>query len=168
MSNDININLTIKQGASETEIAALVAAEVKKHTNPKFPRWEELGEISGAYTTTNSGIEVSEQSRAEGHNRNAWPTKELAEACLALSQLAQLRDYVNDGWEPDWNYDNHATRWSDYNTTKYVIYCNTSGVLDCYASENITPNFLAFKNSETRDGFLEAYRDLIEVAKPLL
>ena len=159
MGNDININLTIKQGASEAEIAALVAAEVKKHAvleAAKFPKWEELGNISGAYTTTNSNITVLGQSRVEGHNRNAWPTKKLAEACLALSQLAQLRDYVNGDWKPDWT----------EGSSKEIIEVYDNEIERAYYA--CKQCFLAFKDSETRNGFLEAYRDLIEIAKPLL
>jgi len=158
MSNDININLTIKQGASEEEIAALVAAEVKKHTKPKFPRWEELGKISGSWVT--EGAEVIGDGDCPittySYNRNVWPTKELAEACLALSQLAQLHDYVNGDWKPDWNCGH----------IKHVIEVYRDGVsTDRYAH---TQYFLAFKDEGTRDGFLEAYHDLIEIAKPLL
>jgi hypothetical protein len=156
MSSYININLTIKQGASEAEIAALVAAEVKKHTKPKFPKWEELGQISGVYTDSNSELVESSLLITEKYNHNAWPTKELAEACLALSQLAQLRDYVNGDWKPDWT----------EGSSKEIIevYGNKMGK-HYYPLKQC---FLAFKDSETRDGFLEAYRDLIEVAKPLL
>ena len=155
MSNDININLTIKQGASEEEIAALVAVEVKKHTKPKFPKWEELGKISGYWVSKNADI-FSGCDDAVPYNRNIWPTKELAEACLALSQLAQLRDYVNGDWEADWTED----------SSKEIIEVYDSEIgKDYYSCKQC---FLAFKDAETRDGFLEAYRDLIEIAKPLL
>ena len=158
MSNDININLTIKQGASEEEIAALVAAEVKKHAKPKFPKWDELGAVRGYWVDNGSEIEDEggELIDTIHYNRNIWPTKELAEACLALSQLAQLRDYVNGDWKPDWN-DGHIKRVIE-------VYRNKVST-DRYAH---TQYFLAFKDSETRNGFLEAYRDLIEIAKPLL
>jgi len=130
---------------------------------PKFPKWEELGQIKGWYVDDSSELDsISFDAGSlllDPCDKNVWPTKELAEASLALSQLAQLRDYVNGDWKPAWT--------ADY-TTKYIIYCNTSGILDCYEGENITQHFLAFKDAETRDGFLEAYRDLIEVAKPLL
>ena len=156
MSNDININLTIKQGASEEEIAALVAAEVKKHTKPKFPRWEELGEINGCWIDTETDIINDSGITTYSNNRNVWPTKELAEACLALSQLAQLHDYVNGDWKPDWNCGH----------IKHVIEVYRDGVsTDRYAH---TQYFLTFKDEGTRDGFLEAYHDLIEIAKPLL
>jgi hypothetical protein len=158
MSNDININLTIKQGASEAEIAALVAAEVKKHTKPKLPKWEELGKISGYWVDNGSEIEDEggELIDTIHYNRNIWPTKDLAEACLALSQLAQLRDYVNGDWKPDW---------SEGSSKEIIeVYDNEIG-RDYYSCKQC---FLAFKDSETRDGFLEAYRDLIEIAKPLL
>ena len=156
MNKDININLTIKQGASEEEITALVAAEVKKHTKPKFPKWEQLGTISGWHVNSCNKVEHSTGDTMPGYAKHLWPTKELAEASLALLELARLRDYVNDGWKPDWTTDNckHCITIAEDEVSKEV-WCSVQ-------------YFLAFKDSETRDGFLEAYRDLIEVAKPLL
>lgn len=35
-------------------------------------------------------------------NKKLIPSKELAEAMLALCQLLQLRECYNEGWKPDW------------------------------------------------------------------
>jgi len=157
------LNIELTGDCSEETITAIVKKELDKQLlnhKPKFPKWEELGEIKGAWVTSEAEVlKCRVWKQPTVNNKNIWPTEELAEASLALSQLAQLRDYVNGDWKPDWT--------TSY-TTKYIIYCNTLGVLDCYESENIVQHFLAFKDAETRDGFLEAYRDLIAVAKPLL
>jgi hypothetical protein len=88
--------------------------------------------------------------------KNTLLSKELAEAMLALSQLLLLRDYYNDGWEPDW------TKYED----KYVIYFYDDEMRRCKFQYCNMP--LAFKSEKLRDEFLENFKELIEQAKPLL
>ena len=84
------------------------------------------------------------------------PNKELANAVVALLKLLFLRDYYNEGWQPNWK-DNFC---------KYTI--------ECYESELYTDdsyNFdkvMSFKTEELRDKFLEEQIELLEIAKPLL
>lgn len=90
-------------------------------------------------------------------DKNLLPNKETAEAILALLQLIQLRDCYNDGWTPNWK-DVWVTKYcivSDEQTLKRNTYRTTSQIL-------------AFKSEELRDQFLENFRDLIEIAKPLI
>jgi hypothetical protein len=87
---------------------------------------------------------------------NLLPSKEYAEAMLALCKLIQLRDCYNDGWKPDWNSLD----------IKYTLcyYCNKivmSNLINSHA-------LLAFKTERLRDAFYENFRDLIEQAKLLL
>lgn len=89
-------------------------------------------------------------------DKNLLPSKELAEAMLALCQLIQLRDCYNDGWVPDWT--------KVYN--KYVIYIMKDQI---HNDVNVgTCRILAFKTKELSDKFLNNFKDLIEIAKPLL
>lgn len=130
---------------------------VFKPTNPK-PEWKDLGHVGGWYIRSDSAVVVSSDYVTSGdHNRNTWPSKEEAEAALALSQLCQWRDKYNEGWKPDW---------SNSRQYKYVIVyekeCFMVGV------RRFTSCPLSFKSTEIRDKFLEDFRDLIEVAKPLL
>ena len=73
-----------------------------------------------------------------------------------LKKLILLRDYYNEGWQPNWK-DNFC---------KYTI--------ECYESELYTDdsyNFdkvMSFKTEEIRDKFLEDQKELLEIAKPLL
>ena len=84
------------------------------------------------------------------------PNKELADAVVALLKLLFLRDYYNEGWQPDWEDD----EW------KYFIE-NYRGKLDTDRIHS-TSVVLSFKTKEIRDKFLEDQRELLEIAKPLL
>lgn len=75
----------------------------------------------------------------------------------ALRRLVILRDYYNQGWQPNW---------CDYKQTKYIIE-NYMGEI-WTSDEHRTSNILAFKTPEIRDKFLEEQRELLEIAKPLL
>ena len=119
--------------------------------------WEELDIIKGFYVDSLSEIsKIGEETYTEEYNRNTFPTKEEAEACLALAQLCQLRDAYNDGWKPDWEDDED----------KFKIFYSENKIAKsfCYASNSV----LAFKSEQLRDKFLENFINLIETAKPLL
>lgn len=93
----------------------------------------------------------------EDSDKLMLPNKETAEAILALMQLIQLRNCYNGDWVPDWN---------DESGLKSVIVNNGGKFL---RTHSITTNYvLAFKSEELRDQFLENFKDLIEIAKPLI
>ena len=85
------------------------------------------------------------------------PNKELADATEALLKLLFLRDYYNEGWQPDW---------LDYETTKYCIEVSEGEIVDAYYELLSRP--LAFKTEEIRDKFFKEQIELLEIAKPLL
>lgn len=89
-------------------------------------------------------------------DKNILPNKETAEAMLALCQLIQLRDCYNDGWKADWK----------NNDNKYCIERANDDIVTSIRS--IAGMILAFKTAELRDQFLENFRDLIKIAKPLI
>lgn len=74
----------------------------------------------------------------------------------ALRRLVILRDYYNEGWQPDWEDD----EW------KYFIE-NYRGKLDTEITCG-NGRVLSFKSKEIADKFLEEQRELLEIAKPLL
>ena len=128
----------------------------KKVENELPKKWEDLYEVKGWFVDFQSKVVTSGSMRTGDSVKNRFPTKEEAEACIALAQLCQLRDRYNDGWKPDWKKDND----------KYTI---------IYSSDKIDTSFsvysqriLSFKTVELRDKFLENFRGLIETAKPLL
>ena len=129
----------------------------------KLPEsWDELKKIEGYYVATSSMVGANKlTSRGTNkHDRNIWPTKELADAALAMSQLAQLRqEYWRQagGWMPDWE---------DGNVEKYCIFVE-GGKTRKYTM--FTANtFLAFPTEAQRDHFAQYHFALIELAKPLL
>lgn len=131
---------------------------VFKKVENKLPKsWEDLKEIRGSYINEGSEISTFSSYTTDEYNKNVFPTKEEAEACVALAQLCQLRDKYNGGWKPNWE---------DNEEIKHCIE---------FFKEKINKNYyyvlrkvLCFKTEELRDKFLENFRDLIETAKPLL
>ena len=85
------------------------------------------------------------------------PNKELADATIALLKLLFLRDYYNEGWQPDWE---------DGDEYKYCIknFGNELYTIDLDFSARV----MVFRTAEIRDKFLEEQRELLEIAKPLL
>ena len=118
--------------------------------------WEELETIKGSYINNYSRI-CDFRGFTKEDNKNVFPTKKEAEACLALAQLCQLRDRYNNGWKPDWKDDGEIKHCIEF--FKGKIQKNYYHVLK---------RVLCFKTQELRDKFLENFRDLIETAKPLL
>jgi hypothetical protein len=118
--------------------------------------WEDLAIIEGWFVDTDSNIIELGKFATTEDIKNAFPTSEEAEACLALSQLCQLRDRYNNGWKPDWG----------DSSDKYCIYLLRGKVTT--GQMRATTYFLTFKTLRLRDLFLENFRDLIEIAKPLL
>lgn len=136
----------------------------KKCALPKT--WKEFCEThpkkhDELYLTESSEIRtlgvVAGMPRHTYYDRNLLLSKELAEAMLALCQLIQLRDCYNDGWMPDW-IDSNTSKWAIY-PYKNILKINVAF---------ISNRILTFKTKELCDEFFENFRDLIEVAKPLL
>lgn len=122
----------------------------------KKPKWEDFGKINGYWV--NSYCEIRDANcDSFASNKNVFPTKEEAEACLALSQLCQWRDKYNEGWKPDWK---------NTTTMKYAIYIFNEEIRKdkTFRAQKV----LSFKSEQIRDKFLEDFRELIEIAKPLL
>ena len=131
---------------------------VFKKIEEELPKsWEDLYEVGGWFVDFHSKVVTSGSMRTADSVKNRFPTKEEAEACVALSQLCQLRDRYNDGWKPDWG---------DISEIKYNIEFFKGEIKKefHYTSKRV----LCFKTQELRDKFLENFRDLIETAKPLL
>lgn len=124
----------------------------------KLPKaWKDLLFVEGWFINGKCYIIETGKLITQEYNKNTFPTKEEAEACLALAQLCQLRDRYNDGWNPNWN---------SKAETKYVIEIFKNNIAkNIYGGRH---RILAFKTEELRDKFLENFEDLIETAKPLL
>jgi len=95
-----------------------------------------------------------------------WAKREFAKGNIflmskdvleAFRKLVILRDYYNEGWQPNWKKEREM---------KYVIYNdrNKLATIQSYTMSFI----LAFKEGNIRSKFLEDQRELLEIAKPLL
>ena len=94
-----------------------------------------------------------------------WMKKEYAKGsiCLmmrdvfeALRKLIVLRDYYNEGWQPDWN----------DNATKYSIEAEVGEIVG--RNHHSNARIMSFKTNDVRNKFLEEQKELLEIAKPLL
>ena len=135
---------------------------VFKDIKPQFPKtWEEFckqNEIkkNEYYLDTSSCIIViSDSKRYSGSDRNLLPSKEAAEAHLALMQLHQLRDCYRQGWEPDCKGYNKYVIFK--NRDKYDVFTSSWGI-----------RFLTFQDRERAEEFLDNFRELIEKAGDLI
>lgn len=140
--------------------------KVKYEPKKELPRtWEEFcknypREKGESYMDLYSEIctcSYAGYSRETNHDRNILPSKQAAEAHLALMQLHQLRDAWREGWLPDWK---------DIAQTKYAIY-NLAGRLTIGLYTE-TRQFLAFQNKERADEFKDCFIDLIRKAGDLI
>ena len=129
---------------------------VFKKTSNNLPKtWEELKNIYGYYISSSSEITPSSVINASNYTKNIFPTKELAEAVLVLAQLLQLRDKYNG--------DNKGFIFGKSN------YCITFFNNSIFKSWDVyTHRVLAFRTRELRDEFYDNFKELIEIAKPLL
>ena len=130
----------------------------KKKENELPTKWEDLKKLKGYYVNDLSEI-FNLRNANMTISKNLFPTKAEAEACLALSQLCQLRDAYNGEPLADW------CNWSDANT-KYCICFYEDKI--CKSKNRGDENILSFKTDKLRDKFLENFEDLILTAKPLL
>lgn len=161
----MKIEIDIPEGYEvDTENSTKECIKLKKIENKLPKTWEEFckthprkcGEsfldVDGKIGTINC---MSNVQRNQFYDKILLPSKELAEAMLALCQLIQLRDCYNDGWAPNWGKD-----------IKFTIEVEK----DCPVTTltGIKHAVLAFKSKDLCKEFYNNFKDLIETAKPLL
>ena len=140
--------------------------QVKYEKKKELPKtWKKFCEDNPrkkdeAFFDVGSQISIFSQDyefRSEDTDKNIMPSKQAAEAHLALMQLHQLRDCWREGWMPDWKDDNQI---------KYVIY-NIDGCfkIGCFYSRR---RFLAFQDEKRADEFKDCFIDLIKQAGDLI
>ena len=88
-----------------------------------------------------------------------FPTMKEIKANNALRKLCYLRDAYNGEPLADW------CDWSDANT-KYCICFHEDKI--CKTKNRGDEKILSFKTDKLRDKFVKNFRELIEIAKPLL
>ena len=98
---------------------------------------------------------VYEIDRDKDSDKNILPSKQAAEAHLALMQLHQLRDCYRQGWVPALS----------NNKLKFCINQNPDYNITAYYD---TSKFLSFSTYEIAEEFLNNFKDLIEQAGDLI
>ena len=147
LGKDEAMDMLIKQNFSNKELGI----------KPELPKtWEGIGELYGYYIASNSQIVGIKETVFANMNKNILPTKELAESMLTLCQLLYLRDIYNNGWQPDW----------EDGKQNYII-ASSSNEIECFENNTVS-HPMAFKTSKLRDLFFKNFKDLLEIAKPLL
>ena len=120
----------------------------KKH---KYPKWEDLKEISGCYIGINSEIRSISNGVSDRSNAHLFLTEKHAKSALAMAQISQLMPYYGEITDEEWE---------DTDIFKYIIYRKKNKItfgsyLDIYG-------FLAFRTEEQRDGFLKNNEQLVK------
>lgn len=153
-----------EQGGEYRDIA-LTAFKEHELIGDRLPKtWEEFcknyppkkGECYMNPSCEICSIVYHTDNRNKDSDRNILPSRQAAEAHLALMQLHQLRDAWREGWLPDWNDDKQR---------KYSI-CSIVGELMIKISYN--RHFLAFQDEKRANEFLTNFRELIEQAGDLI
>lgn len=145
-------------------VSALFKEYEKQNELPKT--WEEFCERNPV-TPGEYWIETVESRYCNGfrdrerdinNDKNVCVSLQEAKAFTALMQLRQLRKaYVKD-WEPDWNNNKQYKACIMYNGTDFVtVYY-----------KDLCSRPLSFPTYELANQFLNNFKDLIEIAKPLL
>lgn len=161
-----NVTLTLekakewyKKGGELREIALQAFTEMELTSLPKswkdycknYPIKPEEIFIDGysKFVVNNVG------DRNPVHDKNICPSRESAEAHLAMIQLEQLRDCWLAGWKPKWDV---SQKWCIrlYKNQLHVGLCTDIS------------RFLTFPTREMAEEFLKCFWDLIEAAKALI
>lgn len=98
-----------------------------------------------------------ERERDIDMDKNVCVSLQEAQAFTALMQLRQLRKCYVGNWEPDW---------TNCRTAKSSIIC-IEGELMIFDAIT-THRSMSFPNSNLAKQFLDNFKDLLEIAKPLL
>ena len=135
---------------------------------PQLPRtWEEFCEnykLNKGEFFIGSGSEICknfyDNNRDKDSDANVLPSKQAAEAHLALMQLHQLRDCYRNGWEPK---DSSSV----YSIERYYDQNINAIILRVTKYYNIS-TFLSFQTEVRAKEFLNNFRELIEEAGDLI
>lgn len=145
----------------------------KKETN-KPESWKEYCEQQAindkkGYQINDTNCSISEvcwrTCSTIDYWRNVLPSRELAESFLAMMQLMSLRE----AWIHQWSIDNGSTEdWKPAWGREYQ-YCIVVNYNKCtIESFTLCQHSLSFPTEEIAKKFLNCFKDLIEIAKPLI
>ena len=133
----------------------------KKDTKPRS--WKEYLELSTGFD--GAGIDWNcggVQTTGLHHRGKAIVPTHLAQPFIAMMQLMSLRQAWIGNWEPDWN----EPDWNDETRVKWNIICLQNQV--CLCDTQIKLRALSFPTIEMATDFMNCFKDLLEIAKPLI
>lgn len=153
----------VKSLEALTAIVSALFKEYEKQQNELPKTWKEFcvkNKIKKGESYISLDSQIGEltgcEKRDSTTDRNVCISKQEAEAFLALNQLRQLRKaYVKD-WEPDYKQQHYSCG----------ITPNIHG-FDIVAY-GLTSRSMSFPTKELAEKFLTNFKDLLEIAKPLL
>ena len=151
---DYDASYTEKGRLVSTYRGATPTLSTSPYTLQAFEQKAPAPTFEEAWTETERIYEP--KSEYDKEEFGGYPSQELANAAEALRRLLFLRDYYNEGWQPDWkdNSDKCCITLRKGKFTPRIYYFDFE--------------VLHFKSIKIRDKFLEEQRELLEIAKPLL
>ena len=160
MKEERNITLTLdkakewyNKGGELKEVALQAYSE--EELNPLPRSWEEFATNHArmGYYISSDGTPLMCASSGKLSSPHVCPSKESAEAHLAMIQLEQLRNCWRQGWKPK------------PHESVYTIKLSNEGLRVYYFSSR---EFLSFPTKEMAEEFSECFKDLIEKAGDLI
>ena len=167
--NELTIKIPAGQEIDWQESAKQEKIVFKKKNN-KPRSWEEYCENHRggfAFISTGSRVSVTEVKYPSNesfkldpeNSKHVLPSKELAEAFLAMMQLCSLRESWIGDWKPDWK---------NFEQPKASISCDRNGELIVLYFKDLASRPLSFPTYEMAEDFMTCFKDLLEIAKPLI
>ena len=164
---DADINVDFPETKSLEALTAIVSALFKEYEKQNaLPKtWKEFckntpiqkGECVISVFSELLETQSPKSNRDPDEDKNYCTSKQEAQAFRALMQLRQLRKaYVKD-WKPDWT-DEHCRKYNIAVDGKYIT------IFEAVRCQRA----LSFPTSKLAEQFLTNFKDLLEIAKPLL
>jgi len=160
------LKITIPEGYEiDKENSTFEKIMFKKKEDAKPRSWEEYcNNFKGRfyYIKDDDKCGVGTSFTSVGINseyKNTLPSKELAEAFLAMMQLMSLRQEWIGDWKPNW--DNlTSVKW-------IIIYSHSQQRWETFPTYDST-RALSFPTKEIATDFMNCFKDLLDIANPLI
>lgn len=119
--------------------------------------WKDFGQVKGYYISADCRIEdATIPEETNDSNKNTYPSKEEAEAALAICQLLQWRNKTLGDWKPDFKSHEYY----------YAIVSHQYEIKIRHT--NFIHHILTFETHTQAYEFMKNHKKLLEQAKPLL
>ena len=133
---------------------------LRKIEDKKVRSWQEYSEImrgKDSYYFNEAVKEIHSTKFNRDIVLSEFEDKEDVEALVAFCKLRKMRKQWIGKWKPDWTNEDQ---------TKFTI-ISAKNKIDDSISDFINSS-MSFPTKEMRDEFIVTFKDLLEIAKPLL